>query len=142
VETNLDVVLDRLTAQSAELAALKEDWQRVQRELHKQKQDAEDEQLQLINIYPSPSDDGRLSMYPLSHSDGGDGLNQSTDGAEILYTQLEERLREKERDVASLNALLDSLNMSFQQKTKALDSCSAQLACFRQVREWTIVDML
>lgn len=50
-----------------------------------------------------------------------------------MYSQLEARLREKEADLLGVNALLDQVNMAYQGKTRALDNCSAQLACFRQV---------
>jgi hypothetical protein len=52
--------------------------------------------------------------------------------AEVMYSQLESRLREKEADLLGVNALLDQLNMNYQLKAKALDACTAQLNCFRQ----------
>lgn len=147
MEANLDSVGERWSAQTTELNTLRDDLlkssaeqARLRAELSKQQQESED--LHLATIYPSHSEDGRMnSMYLTSHSE--DPLD-----AEIMYGELEKKLRakeseygelemklkSKETDVVSLNGTLESLNMSFQQKSKALDSCTAQVTCFRQVK--------
>ena len=141
VEANLDTAAERWSAQAKELNDLREELlktaaelSRVQTDAHKKQQECDE--LQMGNIYPSPSDDGRMGMYPLlsqSEDNSSMGPGLGFHHAEIMYGELESKLKAREADVASLNALLDSLNMSFQQKSKALDSSSAQLSCFRQV---------
>jgi hypothetical protein len=145
VEANLDSIGEKWSAQTTELNNLRDDLSkssaeqtRLRAEMSKQQHESED--LHLANIYPSHSEDGRM-MYLASQSE--DPLD-----AEIMYGELERKLKvkesenselelklkAKEADVVSLNGTLESLNMSFQQKSKALDSCTAQVSCFRQVK--------
>jgi len=148
VEGNLDLVGEvlsqqsqQLLSQSDELSQLKQQLQQLQQLQQRKEREEEDDVLQLANIYPSPSEDGAASepghralLFPSASSDDRQDFSPSHGrSAELMYSQLESRLREKEADLLGVNALLDQLNMNFQLKAKALDACSAQLNCFRQV---------
>ena len=140
---NLDSVGEKWSAQTVELNSLRDDLTKSSAEhaeLNKQQHESED--LHLANIYPSPSEDGRMSsMYLNSQSEDpldaelmyGE-LERKLKTKEAEYCELEAKMKAKEADILSLNSTLESLNMSFQQKAKSFDSCTARESSFRQVK--------